>query len=272
MGDGVSTVLILAVVALSEGVRRLSPGAFVLRRTFGAWSLAPTLELGRDMHVVAWGIPVSLPIVLAPAAADSSELSLRRRLTRLRARARRVRTATVLLRVTGTLVLATLVFAVPLATLRWDVWGLVAALVVLLTLALLQAILGYSALRRAAASRRNALFAALKLLWPFTAPRAAELVQDQVVAGVPSIAVAHELLGEAAFLEALRPAVYDYVKGREMRGALLGELCDRQKLSAFISAPPAGASDDPFCPRCRAQFRRGMMYCSECEDVALIET
>ena len=269
MNDTVMTILILGVVALSEGVRRLTPGAFVLRRdVLGSWKVAPTLELGRSLHLIAWGMPVSMPLVLAEGGNDGA-LSVRRLLTRLRARSRRVAAEIPILRVVGTLVLLGLVVGIPLATVRWDVWGLVVGLQLLVLLCVAQAIVTFVALRRAGAARRPAALTSLKALWPFSAPRAAELVQDQVVADVPQLAVAHELLGEKRFLAAMRPMVYDALRAEHNRvGIVLTELCGRERLAAFLREPPY-TSDDPFCPRCASQYRRGIAVCSNCEGIAL---
>lgn len=270
MNDIVLTILFLGVVALSEGVRRLSPGAFVLRRdVFGAWKLAPTLELGREMHVVAWGMPISMPVVLTDKH-DDGALTLRRLLTRLRARSRRVAVEIRILRIVGTLVLVGLVVGIPWATLRWDAWGLMLGIELVVFLCIAQAIVTFMALRRAGAPRRPAARLSLKALWPFTAPRAAELVQDQVVAGVPSLAVAHELLGETPFLTAMRPMVYDALSAFEHNRAttVLTSLCGRERLVAFLREPPS-TGEDPFCPRCASRYRPGVKDCSNCAGVAL---
>jgi hypothetical protein len=272
MSDSFSTILILALVALSEGVRRLTPGAFVLRRTFGRWSMAETLELGRELHLVAWAIPVSLPLVLpADASADRKRLGLRRLLKRLRDRARRVKLEVAILRVVGTIVLLGLVVGVPLATLRWDVYGLVLAIELLALFCVAQAIMLWNALRRSGVAPRAALATSLKALWPFTAPRAAEFVNDQVVRGVPPVAVAHELLGETRFLRELRPLVFDHVHADEPSeiASVLTQLCGADRLSAFLRERPADSGDEPFCPRCASQYRAEVTQCVNCEGVEL---
>ena len=273
MGDTLITAGILAVVAMSEGVRRLAPGTFVVRRTaWGPWKLAQTLELGTGMHLVTWCIPFALPVVLKDVGADA-RLGVRRLVKRFEARARRVQPDIAVLRIVGVAVLATLVVGIPFASLRWGAWGLIVAVQLLLTLTVSQAAFAWLALRRAGIVSRAALLPSLKLLWPFTAPRAAELVQQQVVAGVPPLVVLHAMLGDDELLRALRPMVYDALHSASESEAArtLGTLYDTQKLRAFIATRPAGSDGASFCPRCTTVYQRGVRECSDCAGVALAE-
>jgi len=266
VGDGLVTAGILAVVALSEGVRRLAPGALVLQRwAFGRWRVAHTFELGSGMHLLSWCIPWSLPLILSePPAGDT--LSRRRLVTRLRARARRVRMDLALLRVLGLLVLVTLVVGVPVATARHGAWGLIASLQMLLLLAIAQATFTWIALRRAGA-RRGVGAAAAKMLWPFNSQLAPQLVQSQVAAGVPKLVAAQELMGDDELLRAMRRDVYDAVNG--FGGSDLLSLYDRAQLRGFLALPVA-APGQPHCPRCGTQYQPDVAACADCDGVALV--
>jgi hypothetical protein len=185
MSDTVSTVLTLAVIAMLEGVRRLPPDAFVLRRILGGhWYSAAPLDLGRNWFLVAWPIPL-VHFVVVPRDGERDTLGFNRHFVRIRARARRARFVIGALRVWGTLILFGLVLGLPLAIQRWDVFGLAVSVAALLVLCAVQALLAHIGLRRAGAAKRLALVASVKMLWPFTAPSAAALVQKQVVQGAP---------------------------------------------------------------------------------------
>jgi hypothetical protein len=267
MSDTLSTALIFFAIALLEGVRHVEPGSFVVLRVgFGRWTLASPLDLGRGFQLIAWGIPVAFPVVLGAGPVDDG-LPLRRLRLRMESRARRVRWLLVTLRIGGTLALAGLVVGVPVATSRWGAWGLILSLSALLALCAMLATLTCVAMRRAGAVPRDAVRRSLKVLWPFTAPRAGELVQAQVVSGVPPLAALHTLLGETAFVTSVRPLIFDALKGNGT-GAL-DQLYDRVRLAAFVQHPPPGSEASAFCPRCAHVFRRDVTRCSDCDEPLL---
>jgi hypothetical protein len=268
MSDTVSTILILAVVALFEGVRRLSPGAFVLRRLlWRRWNAVAPLELGRDWYLVAWPIPVVHSLIIGRGGSNDA-LGIGRHMQRLRARVRRTRIVIATLRALGTIILVGLVVGVPIATLRWDVFGLVVSLETVFLACVAQGIITHIGLRRAGAVQRFAVLESLKMLWPFSAPRAAEIVQDQIARGTPWILVLVELLGRERFLVEMRAGLYDELARGEVNGTLAA-LYGRNAIAAFLREPVDGAST-PFCPRCAAQYREGIQCCANCEGVALI--
>jgi hypothetical protein len=188
---------------------------------------------------------------------------INRHLSRLRARTRRAGPLIVVLRAWGTVILLGLVVGVPLAAVRWDVFGLVAALAILFFMCVAQALATHYGLRRAGASRRAASVAALKMLWPFSAPCAAELVQGQVVRGAPWILILVELLGRDRFLAEMRTGLYDDLEGGTVNG-VVATLFGRETITAFLRMPADGA-EHPFCPRCGAQYRAGIQICANCE-------
>ena len=269
MSDTVSTILILAVVAMFEGVRRVAPGAFVLRRVlFGRWRVARPLELGRDYVLTAWPIPVAIALVLDEQH-DGRELPHARQQVRIRSRLRRTRAAVMTLRVLGVVILMGLVVGVPLATRRWDVWGLVMSLEVLILLCTVQAIVTYIGLRRAAAPRREAFWGSIRMLWPFVAPRGADSVLERVVDGASPIVITGELLGRDALLRALRPRVYDELHDGAAGSGVVA-LYGRETIAGFLRTPPADESD--FCPRCGSGYQPGVNACRDCDGVSLVSS
>jgi hypothetical protein len=269
MSDTVSTILILAVVALFEGVRRLPPDAFVLRRVLGGrWRAVTPLELGRDFVLIAWPIPIVYAIALRRDGDADERVGIARHGARLRARARRTRMLMAALRAWGTVILLALVVGAPVATLRWDAFGLVASVVILFLMCVIQALATHAAMRRAGATRRSAVLTSLRMLWPFSAPSAAELVQLQVVRGAPWILVLIELLGRDGSLATMRAGLYDALRQGEVN-SLVSALYGRDAIAAFLTSP-ADSGGHPFCPRCGAQYREGIEACVNCEGVALI--
>jgi hypothetical protein len=269
MSDTVSTILILAVVSALEGVRRLPPDAFVLRRVFGGpWRAAAPLELGREFALIAWPIPVVHAIVVRRENTGDENVGIRRHVARMRARERRTRILVRGLRAGGTLILLAVVIAVPAATLRWDVFGLVASVAILFSMCVIQALATHAALRRSGAARRAAVLASIRLVWPFSAPSAAELVQLQIIRDAPWTLVLIELLGRERYLAAMRADLYDEL-ARGQVNPFAAAFYGHDAIAAFLrDAGETGGQ--PFCPRCSAQYRDGVDACANCEDVALI--
>lgn len=259
-----ASVFFLAAIALSESIRRL-PGDTLLLRQLGwkPWRRAPD-GVADQARLVSWCIPLDLPIVLQPDS-GTTRLGLRRALTRFRARMRRVGPDVAVLRGVGIGSLGLLLF-LPVAMSWWGLWGLVSSVELLFMLTLGQTTIAWSALARSGMTRRGALAASLKFLWPFTSQRAAEAVMAQIASGVPSLAVARELLGDAEFLREFRRPVYDAVKGagRDDNGRLIEALFGRPALEAAVLAGPVGAHE-PWCPRCLTLYQDGATKCADCD-------
>lgn len=271
MSDTATTVAILAVVVMLEGVRRIAPDAFVLRRVlWWPWRPGGTLSLGRDWHLVAWPLPVVLPLVLPPDG-GTDDLTVRRQIARIRARARRARAAGALATGIGSAVHAAVVVGIPLATRRWDVFGLLVSLEAVLLLCVVQALVTHAGLRRAGAGRRAAFVTAVKVVWPFTAPRAAELVQEQVVRGAEPMAACAALLGRERLLDSLRARVYDAIQHGDRSGGrqVLEALYTTNEIATFLRQPPSSATG-AFCPRCASEYRAGITECANCEGVSVL--
>ena len=273
MLNSVATAAILYGITFAEGVRQLPADAIVLRRlAFGRWRFVRRVEIGAGLRLVSWCLPVSLPLVLVrePSALGGSEIL--ERVERMRVGIAETRVSLGLLRILGVMTLLLLVVGVPTVVERNGLFGLVLAVVVLLELTFVQAIWAGWLLRRLGASRRSAAMASLKLLNPFAVQRAPEVVLARIVAGVPALAVAHELLGEKELVRAFRPVLYDAVYGGGLRDAVthLTPFLAEERLGWLLRTPPPALASGAFCPRCESQFAIRAGFCSDCGVVPLI--
>lgn len=266
-------ILVLAAITWLEGLRNLPAGSIILQRVVaGGWTLTRIPEFASSIQIVAWWSPVVLPVVLPPPAAVVSRHGARRLTTRLTARLDRVRVLLPVLRLLGVVQLVALVVAVPLATARWSVWGFLGGVLTVVAMSAVIAIIATVGLRRVGRSRQEAAARTLSILWPFTTPRAAELVLAGAVAGTPSLIVARLLLGDEAMRVAIRPLVYDALTGacgREVAGSVR-ELYTDAEMSALVEVPRGRESGLPFCPRCGEGYQARITSCADCSGLPLV--
>jgi hypothetical protein len=272
--DNASTAAaFLAVIALSDGLRLLPAGAIVVSRlAFGEWVVAGTaaarLATG-GLRLITWCSPLLLPVVLRDTAHET--LQPKRRITRVRARMRRIRSYVAVLRVGGVLTLAALIAGIPWLTARSGAWGLLLGVSVVLWLCVVQTVVAIAALRRTGLALGTALLASARFLWPFSAPRAAEEVMHRALAGAPALIALRELLSRDAFRGFARPLLFDAVVLGEQTGdvaelrAFLGE----SEVADILNEPPLLRDGDAYCPRCGASFYRVARFCSDCAEVEL---
>lgn len=271
MSSATSAAVLLAVIALSDGLRLLPAGAIVVCRVVvGAWSVGwVNADRTRRPRLVTWCSPFALPLVLADDV--ESHLTVGRRRARFRARLRRTRAHVAALRIGGVLILATLIVGIPWLTARADVWGFLLGLSTVLWLCFVQTVIAIVALRRAGSGLKRALLASVKYLWPFSGPRAAEDVMQQVTRDVPPLILLREFLTVDAFDHFIRPILFDaVVRGAETAAvaelrACLGE----GQVASIVNQPPRHRDGDAFCPRCGASFYRRAGFCSDCVEVEL---
>lgn len=273
MLNSVATAAILYGITFAEGVRQLPADAIVLRRLpFGRWRFVRRVEIGAGLRLVSWCLPVSVPVVLqrGPSSADDAET--RRCIEVMRARSAGTRLSVGVLRALGLVTLLLLVGGVPVIVERNGLFGLVAAVIVLIELTLVQALWTGGLLRRLGASGRSAVLASVKLLNPFAVQRASEVVCAWIVADVPALAAAYELLGDREFVRAFRPMLYDALHGEGSGGGVanLTPLIAEGHVESLLRTPPPGLATGAFCPRCESQFASGAGFCSDCEDVPLL--
>ena len=247
------TIAILALLTLIEGVRRVPAGSVVLRRVLlGPWTVERP-EPAERLRLLSWWSPIVTTIVLAPREAyhKTSVPQLRERLT-----VRELYTPLFDLRVLGALELVALVVGLPLAMQRWGAMGFLVALGVILLLC----VAIFVRLRFSGMKWRRAL----PFLYPFGAPRAAEVLLEDAVRDVAPSIVTSALLPADAFLGWMRPFVYDASNGGEVERRFLEGL-NLKELRESLAQRPASQNGQQslWCPRCGATFIHGDS-CSEC--------
>lgn len=269
MLNSVATAAILYGITFAEGLRQLPADAIVLRRlAFGHWRFVRRVEIGAGLRLVSWCLPVSLPLVMLRESSSASGAEILERVEQMRARIAETRLWLGILRILGLLTLLLLVLGVPVVVERNGLFGLVLGVVVLLELTLVQAIWAGWLLKRLGASGRSVATASLKLLNPFAVQRAPEVVLARIVADVPALAAAHELLGEEEFVRAFRPLLYDALYGDASRDAVT--FLAEERVGSLLRTPPPGQTNGAFCPRCESQFAIRAGFCADCGVVPLI--
>jgi hypothetical protein len=191
----------------------------------------------------------------------------------LEARLVRARRVIALLRLLGAAVVLSIVLGVPAAIARFDAWGLAASLAAVMLLSTVTAFVVACVMRSSGRSWRRAMRIAAPLLYPFSAPRAAELVLGYAVAGAAPLMVARSLLGAAAFAAWVRPHAFDAMQGgaltQDPRG--LVALVGRSGLAKIVETPPAHcATGERYCARCARVYRADTRTCPECQGLPLV--
>jgi hypothetical protein len=270
------TVVLLAAITWLDGVRRVPTGALVVRRLLAdRWTVVELADPGRTWRLVSWWSPFTLALVVPPggmsatvgAPGEATDDALAARLA-LSDR------ALLRLRVLGASVLVGIVIGIPAAVARFGSWGFAAGVAAVLLLALATAVAASCVVRGLGHSWRRATRIAAPLFWPFSAPRAAEVVLEQAIAGAPPLMVARRLLGAAGFGAWIRPQAYDALRGEgsthELAAAVL-TLVGRPGLAAIVQTPPANCEpDEGYCARCARVYRAGTATCAHCPAVALL--
>ena len=279
------TVAVLVGVLWLDGWRRAGRSDLVLVRPgLGLWTeRAPWARVG-PFALVGWWPPIVMPLLVSatqsaghgdarpPWSADFFVAT-----SRGRRRLRRVRLIVGTLRTLGVLLLAWIALAIPLATGRFGVHGLVRAIVQAFVMAGVMALGTALGLRWLGMTRRASLLATLPLLFPFTAPRACELVVDAAVRDLDPLARIAALLGDTRFLLWIRPWAYDELHGRrDPRGAeseaiaALVHTLPRVVLERAVRSPPSEESAGRYCPRCARSYRDDITSCHDCDALALV--
>ena len=254
-----STVGVLALVVLLDGLRKVPAEALMLRSVLGGpWYPVESSGMRPGWRIVSLWPPINRHIVLSRVASPGPPDVV----GRLRALGWTAPALTVL----GWLSLGALVLGVPIAAARFGGWGLVGGAAIAELAAVVSAVVAFSALRRLHFPRSAAARRAAVLLSPFTAPRAGELVLEAAVEGLPPVAVLRALLSEAAFDAWLRPRAYDALQGNP-DPLLRADL--REPLAVVVGARPPGVLG-LYCPRCGQGYRDGAATCHGCDGVGLV--
>jgi hypothetical protein len=256
-----STVGVLALVVLLDGLRKVPAEALILRSVLGgSWHPLESPGIRPGWRIVSLWPPISCHIVLSRRVTSPD-------LPDVVGRLRALGWAAPVLTALGWLSLGALVLGVPIATARFGGWGLVGGVATVELVAVVSAVIAFLALRRlhypcSAAARRAAV-----LLSPFTAPRAVELVLEAAVEDLRPVAVLRALLPAAAFDAWLRPRAYDALQG--ISDPMLRADLAREPLAVVVGARPPGVSGR-YCPRCGQSYRADVATCVGCEGVGLV--
>jgi hypothetical protein len=270
-----STVVILAAITWLDGLRRVPVGAIVLQRALhGTWRVAEDATDPR-WQLVSWWSPFTLALVIPSGGIVPDDGAPPQRQTDdgLAERLTRSRSVVAPLRVLGALAILGIVFGIPAAVARSGAWGFVFSLLGVLLLSVVTWIVVTVVMRQSGRSWRRAIGLAAPLLYPFTTPRAAQVVLGDVVAGAPPLLVARRLLGETGFAAWVRPHAYDALRGQAnaVDVATLVSLLGRPSLTAIIGSAPAQCEPgEGYCPRCARTYRAGTPTCAHCEGLQLV--
>ncbi|HEX2209102.1 MAG TPA: hypothetical protein VHG93_15590, partial [Longimicrobium sp.] len=243
------TFWLLAAITLGEGLRRVPAGSVLLRHVTGyPWQVA-----AGPLRASAWRLasvfsPLALHLVVPAAGEARNDVRLRKGWIAI-------------LRIPALLALVALLAGVPLLSASMGTRGLIYAVIAVFGAALLAALLALAALRWMGAGWKAAAWDAFRILSPFTAPRAPEIVLERVMTGVPPADAIRVLLPADDFAAWIRPFAYD----ARVRGAD-DALVAREEAERILRAPPAGvAPGDVYCPRCGSTYLPGVETCHACE-------
>jgi hypothetical protein len=276
------TVAVLALVLWLDGWRRMNPTDLLLVRSgYGAWTAREPWARVGPFALVGWWPPVVIPVLVsskqsadqggtrAPWSADFSVA-----VSRGRRRLRRVGVIVGVLRALGVLLLLWIAIAIPFATGRFGVYGLVRGVIQAFVMSAVMMLLAMLGLRWLGMTRRASLRATFPLLSPFTAPRACETVIAVAVRDLPPLAHIAALFGEARFLQWIRPSAYDALHGRhDVESNVVASLVatlPRRILERALGDPVTDERGARYCPRCARTYRAEIAICHECEALPLV--
>ena len=276
------TLAVLVAVLWLDGWRRVGPqDLLVVRSGLGRWvEREPWAKVG-SFALVAWWPPIVVPMLIpATRSADPREkhpgwsADFFVAMARGRRRLRRVRLVSATLRALGVMLVLWIALAIPMATWRFGIHGLVRAIVQAFVMSVVMASGVALALRWLGTTRRASIRAALPFLFPFTAPRACEAVMATALRDLHPLAQVASLFGEDRFLLWIRPWAYDAVHDREARGsssmvALVSAL-PRDVLTRALQTAPMEHTGR-YCPRCARSYREEVTGCYDCGDLALAQ-
>jgi hypothetical protein len=280
-----TTVTVLALVLWLDGWRRTSrTDVLLVRSGVENWvEREPWARLG-PFALIAWWPPVVVPMVVSMkesagqgAAAPPWSADFFIAAARGRRRLRRVGFIVGLLRALGVLLLAWIALAIPLATGRFGVHGLVRGILLAFAVSVVMALLAMLGLRWLGVARTASIRATLPLVSPFTAPRACELVLAASVRDLAPLAQIAALFGEGRFLRWIRPAAYDVLHGRSQDigresspATVLVAALPRPVLKRALNDSPSDEVGVRHCPRCARSYREDIATCHDCDALALV--
>jgi len=258
-----STMLVLAAIALAEGVERVPAGSLVLRRFLnGAWQTEDPGGHGDRLRLVHWWSPWTEAIIVPPGPGAGRRPSRGELVSRLAAIATVRRTA----RIIGAATLLLLIIGVPAA------FGLAGAVGGLVSLGgvfagqVALALLGWRGLGLLHLGRQQRLRCLLPNLNPFTAPAVASRLMASAVSGATPATVAQTLLSPGSWAKWFRPQAYDAAIAQTVNRDLAKELeAGEETIADVLSQRPEMTTGDLlWCPRCASTYQAGSLHCADC--------
>jgi hypothetical protein len=265
-----STMLVLAAIALAEGLARVPAGAVVLRRMLnGAWQIEEPAGPGDRLRLVHWWSPWTEAVVVPPTPSGGA------RLTRADLVSRMARVATVrrVARIIGAATLILLVVGVPASFGLAGAVGGLSALAGVLTGQLALGVLSWWGLKLLGTDRRQRLGSLPAHLNPFGAPALASRLLAAATAGATATTVAQILLAPESWARWFRPQAYDAGVAFTLDRDLAGELeSAAEAVVQVLSQRPSMANDALWCPRCASTYLAGSRKCADCDIPLLTAT
>ena len=272
------TVAVLALVLWLDGWRRLGSTDLVLvRHGAGAWTVGQPWARAGAFALVGWWPPIVMPLVVSAATSGGMRWTrdFETATARGRRRLRRIALFTATSRIVAVLLLVWIAVGIPLMTGHYGTFGLVRGIVQAFVLSLGIALITALGLRTLGGRWGEVARSTVPLLFPFTAPRAPELLLAAALRELHPLAQAASLLGDQRFLAWIRPWGYDELHSRNsdehnaVIPALVHEL-PRPLLERAVRAPPPRDASAPYCPRCAQSYRDDVSVCPDCEALTLV--
>jgi hypothetical protein len=263
-----STMLVLAAIALAEGLGRVPAGSVVLRRFLnGAWQIEEPAGPGDRLRLVHWWPPWTDTLVVPPRSSGTVPLSQAELVARIAA----ISTVRRAARVTGVVTLVLLVVGVPAGLGLAGAVGGLTALGGVVAGQITLGFLGWRGLTSLRAARRERLRLLTANLNPFAAPALASRLLAAACAGATSATVARILLSPERWATWFRPRAYDAGVAQNLDEELAEDLeAADDAIAQVLAQRPQMASDGLWCPRCAATYHAGARACADC-NIGLLE-
>jgi hypothetical protein len=258
-----STMLVLAAIALAEGVERVPAGSLVLRRFLnGAWQVEEPGRTGDRLRLVHWWSPWIEALVVPPGAGAGPRRSRAELVARLAAIGGVRRTA----RIIGCATLMLLIVGVPAA------FGLAGAVGGLVSLGgvfagqVALALLSWRGLGVLHLGRPQQWRSLLPNLNPFAAPGVGSRLLASAVSGATPATIAQTLLSPGGWAKWFRPQAYDAAVAQILNRDLARELETAEETIADVLSqrPEMTTGDVLWCPRCASTYQAGSLHCADC--------
>ncbi|HEX7335914.1 MAG TPA: hypothetical protein VF252_01800 [Gemmatimonadales bacterium] len=256
------TVLVLAAVALVEGLAKVPAGALILRRRLGgSWRVAGRVEAAQLRLVHFWP-PCTETLVLQQTPGATPPVGK----SELGSKLDRVESSRRWASVAGLFTQLALILGIPLGI---GVAGAMGGLLMAGCVVVGQAALGllaWNGLRRLGTGRPARSRIVLSVLNPFAAPAISSRLMAEACAGAMPLAVAQALLPHPAWSAWFRRRAYDAAAELSDDREIAEQLEESDRAIAQVLAQrPAMGHEEHWCPRCAATYQAGFTECRDCE-------